>query len=179
MGDGEDKCGCFSWMDECDGYLCPRCEEFVCVYCSPSMTGLCETCIAATWTDGPDSEAARAARGEGTRTCGEVGLRRLAAAMLENARSRGNQAQVDALELLLDIPISPNPAHVPAVRRVVAWEARGVLFECRDEAYDYAGQSAVFTAQVKVGRNMLEVAQGVARKVGRLLRHRDEKAGQQ
>ena len=89
------------------------------------------------WIDGPDSEAGRAFRGEGTRdrkweslrALVEKGLRscvdwgaREAAAMMH--RVLGTMASLDlgrrpdAHELN-----APDPAHTPAVRRVVAWEA--------------------------------------------------------
>jgi hypothetical protein len=105
----------------------------------------------AIWVDGPDSEAARAARSESAqqpdhRAMWEE-LKAEVDALVENARSKPHLwpeqgaaigAEVDAFESIFDImeeaevahrsaaehvarATGPDPTHTPAVRRVVAW----------------------------------------------------------
>ena len=76
----------------------------------------------ADWTDGPDSEAARAARGEGTM------LGPLCPVCSEVASGYGDES---------------SPAHTPAVRRVVAWDGGFGLTSERLSAYQDAANSLV------------------------------------
>lgn len=121
--------------------------------------------IAAIWTDGPDSEAARAFRGDGTRAqyCWlSSSAVRWAAAEFSSEAARAKLGatfhggglhdasvfnvlmhaarKLEAMADLLDMRDTPDPSHTPAVRRVVAWEvkANSELQGDRGAAYERA-----------------------------------------
>lgn len=75
---------------------------------------------------------------------------------------------------------TPDPTHTPAVRRATHWTVGDCTFATPEAAYRHLGSKAAWAALRKIGRRgkywpCLPV--GTADKVGRLIRHRDEKAG--
>lgn len=123
--------------------------------------------IAAVWTGGPSSEAARAARGEG-------------------ATEKGPRARMwlGLGRVIAELTHTLDPAHVPAVRRVVAWQTfKGDRHDCAVDAYLDAAWRLVSRARLSrgyehgLGEWWEHWPEGRIQRLATWLRHRDEKAG--
>lgn len=152
-------CGCLCWasFDAESSVAVAWDDEQPCPVCD----------LRPIWLDGPDSEAARAARGGFPHMTPEQEI----AVWQEWARANS-----------IGLPES-DPAHTPAVRQVVAWETLGALFDSPDDAYLEKAEAMVADAWSPLRR---EKTWGEWRehwpgsRVERLaayLRHRDEKEG--
>ena len=163
------KCSLCLSSDYAERRLCSLCGETLCEECNPPQSDPCVECI---WVDGPDSEAARAGRGEGWYD-----------AWLRAPLTPAEQRMVDGVKPGEGLPM-PDPDHVPAVRRMVAWEVNRALVMDRSDAYNEAARWLLHRAwnRCKTGRTYRRWKKEFwpARRIERLmsaLRHRDEEAG--
>ncbi len=140
-----------------------------------------QAAIADIWANGHDSEAARAWRGEGTVMCPDLALLHSYAQEMERELSAFESPRP-----------APNPDCTPAVRRVVAWDDGGRLHTHPERAYVAAALGLIERAWTKRGSRGFAVGRYFShgegrcvpnerhprvKRLARLLRLRDEKAG--